>query len=209
MVMLFRGSWANSLAVRSLGLEPDTMVRPVCGYNVVVWVLQKLSDGIWTKNKTKTQGEAVSGNPGLYLIWHQSWLKSHFVLLLLVSELVPALLRQLPSFLSLPTRPRSPRTWNTISCLKPTVVGCRAAVRSVWVLSWCPASTGLAGAKQGPQQVIQQQWWVSAKHLQQMESAEGACPKWCNWQPSTGEMHCSMLQKGDGGDFQWVEIMVA
>lgn len=29
----------NSLAVRSLDLEPDIMVRPVCGYNVVVWVL--------------------------------------------------------------------------------------------------------------------------------------------------------------------------
>lgn len=27
------------LSVRSLGLEPDIMVRPVCGYNVVVWVL--------------------------------------------------------------------------------------------------------------------------------------------------------------------------
>lgn len=39
MVMILLGSQANSLSVRGLDLEPDTMVRPVCGYNVVVWVL--------------------------------------------------------------------------------------------------------------------------------------------------------------------------
>lgn len=163
------------------------MVRPVCGYNVVIWVLYKLSEGIWiiNKTKTKTQGEPVSGNPGPYLNWHQNWFKSHFVLLLLLSKLLWALLWQWPCFVSLPTMAKV--TENMKQYLLPEADLCRLQgcfeICPSAQLMLCQHRCGLAGAKQGPKQVVQQQWWVSEKHPQQVESAKDACPKWWNWQP--------------------------